>query len=670
MSVHKRLLSLAALLTAALLVGAGFILDSTKGKAQESDDLKLLRTPPTLDGALPVDIDAHRYDGNVERTQRSADLFSWREFVALNWPVRADQRGEKDPGKSLGDPGPRVWETWKENKEVYLPEGTAPPEWNAPQGLPKEIESAAPLSMSTHLLYSTLQATQSDGAFPATLTDRRGRLVRYEIRMNKTLFDFIRKNGLYDSRIQATKESIDFPDGSMLIKAAWRELEPKEETRFVTADAWVGDLKDNKISHWRRKTMGLVGFHIVQKTPSAPEWVWTTFEHMDNVTGPTPSFHNPACKDCLPNKQTKPGTPNQVTRVALAPEETAFPAHTQELKELNHTWQKALGDARSVLQYYMLVDTQWPRMPPPKASYTPRSMMRPTPVFVSNTTMETFTQETSSCMGCHFSARTNRPDRAVFADFSFTLNNAQPVLKNPEQIPPPTRPVTEWDKQNWRAILRGRELMQRTSELLPQYVVAKLHCESCHLDTGGNPAAPWWVGQIAKYDYPKTDKLQARINRCFTHSMNGAAIPAVHGDAETARQTPEMHAFITYMKWMDEQYTARTSTPPETGLPKMPQREGSAFRGKGIFLQRCATCHGKDGQGRYESNAYYRPALWGPHAPNKAASLDDFPKLVPFIKRNMPLNSGGLLSDEEAWDVAAYIISQPHPEYHDDGSGN
>lgn len=60
---------------------------------------------------------------NFNVTQRSADIFSWQEFIALNWPALAGSRGEPDPDKKIGDPGPRVWETWKEEYEVYRPDG-------------------------------------------------------------------------------------------------------------------------------------------------------------------------------------------------------------------------------------------------------------------------------------------------------------------------------------------------------------------------------------------------------------------------------------------------------------------------------------------------------------------------------------------------------------------
>ncbi|HLK55775.1 MAG TPA: c-type cytochrome [Chthonomonadaceae bacterium] len=663
----KRLLPVAALLTAALLTASGVVLNGKVGRAQEVVQQGIPQWAPRPDGVLPADIEGMR-TRNVTRIQQAADRFSWQEFVALNWPARADQRGEQDRSQSLSAAATRVWETWKETHEVYLPEGAAPPEWNAPQPIPAGVRTNTPSALSTHLLSATLQATQADGVLPATLTDQHGHLVRYEVRMNRILFDYIRQNRLYDARHLAALDFVSFPYGSMLIKASWRELEPKEEARFLTADAWVADPKEGKPTRWTRKKMGLVGLHIVQKTPSAPEWVWTTFEQVDNLAGPHPSFHPSAASKGPVNLQTRHGVPNQVTRVTLTPKETGGVWHAEDLRYLNHAMQEALAYAHSPLQYYALVDTQWPLQADWSAAYGPGDTLHAEPTFVSNSTMETFTQESSSCMGCHSTARTSRPDRFVSSDFTFTLNNALPQMKNPALIPLPSRPVTAWDKETWRSIVRGRELTQRTYELLPQYVGDKLHCESCHVDGAGNPDSAWWVGMITKYEYPQTDKLQDRIIRCFRRSMNGKPIPTAHGEAEVARQAPEMHAFIAYMQWMDEQYALRSSAPPKTGLYPMPKQAGNAERGKEIFLQKCATCHGKDGKGRYGSDAYYRPALWGPHSFNKGAGLATLPKLIPFIKYNMPLGSGGLLTDQEAWDVGTFLSTQSRPDFAEDGA--
>ena len=49
------------------------------------------------------------------------DNFAWRAFIALNWPSLTDSahRGEPDRAKTLGDSGPRVWETFKARYELF-----------------------------------------------------------------------------------------------------------------------------------------------------------------------------------------------------------------------------------------------------------------------------------------------------------------------------------------------------------------------------------------------------------------------------------------------------------------------------------------------------------------------------------------------------------------------
>jgi hypothetical protein len=49
------------------------------------------------------------------------DNFAWRAFIALNWPSLTDpaHRGEPDRAKALGEPGPRVWETFKARYELF-----------------------------------------------------------------------------------------------------------------------------------------------------------------------------------------------------------------------------------------------------------------------------------------------------------------------------------------------------------------------------------------------------------------------------------------------------------------------------------------------------------------------------------------------------------------------
>ncbi|MCY1017963.1 c-type cytochrome [Pyxidicoccus sp. MSG2] len=637
-------------------------------------------TPPQLSCYLPSDLQGGVQQEPASTVQRSADLFSWQEFIALNWPASDTERGVPDRSKPLGAPGPRVWETWKETYEVYLPDGRRPPGWNDTQPLPSGCGADATKLLTRDekiddVTDSALQAAASDGRLPATLTDRRGHLVRYEIRMNRPMFEHILDNGLYDGRRQVDATLVSFPNGGILVKAAWRPVDAAEAPYFHTVTACVCDGEDGgRLTGCHPERMGLVGFHVTQKTPSAPAWVWSTFEQRANVReseGQPASFFDPKCRDCVPNRQTKPGVPNQVVRVtpipSSAPDCDAGTAFKDDVVRLNEDLIAALADAGSVFQHYELVDTQVP-VASPYAAPQPTTVFGVSRPVLANTTMETFVQETSTCIGCHSTARTLKQEAFISADFTFSLNNAWPKPDASTTLPPPESPQTQWDREHWPQVLRGQAIAAQTYELLPQYTRAKLHCASCHLSEGRDPDAAWWVGMHEAYDGGPA--LQARINSCFEHSENGKAL-CTPGDGGTGScdSNADMQALLTYMTWLDEQWAERhgTQTPPR-GYPAIPTLTGDASRGRGVFQQKCAVCHGSDGQGRYPDGTYYRPALWGPNSFNAQAGMGNPSLSAPFVHANMPLGSGGLLTVEEAWDVAAFIDSQPRPGRGDGGT--
>jgi cytochrome c len=615
---------------------------------------------------------------NFNTLQRDADIFSWQEFFALNWPAQPGQRGEPAVNQPISAPGPRVWETWKEEYEVYLPNGAKPKPWNDPEPVPAACGGVGNkvffrTQKIDDVVDSTLQAAAADGALPATLTDQKSKLVRYEIRLNKVLFDYVVAHRLYDARVQALAKSIDFPDGAILIKAAWREVTPAEERQFHTVTACLCD-KDaqGKMVNCHKQRMGLVGFHVTQKTPSAPQWVWSTFEQINNVPGMAAigqsSFNNPACPTCPVNRQTQRGTPNQIVRsIPIPGTEPNCADGTQAIdnvRRLNVDVRTALAGAGSIFRFYELVNTQWP-VPQARSQPRPSTVFQVRPLALANTTMESFVQPTSTCMGCHSTARTVNANNFVSSDFSFTLNNAQPAQTSCKVIPPPTQPKTTWDKQHWVEIERGYTLATQTYEKLPQFVpTAKLHCASCHLSAGGNSDAAWWVD--LKSEYPTKPDLQSRINHCFTNSLNGVALctPASKTSKGNCDTNLDMEGFLTYMQWLDEQAKSmHLCNTVAHGYPPISTSTGDPVAGHQVFIQKCAVCHQLDGQGRYESNTYFRPALWGPHSFNQAAGMFSDPAfLAAFARWNMPLMAGGELTDQEAWNVEAFIHTKPRPK--------
>ena len=360
--------------------------------------------------------------------------FAWRAFVAANWPALAGQRGEPDRSRAIGQPGSTVWESWKRPFEVFLSDGARPADWEQYGGaVPPECQGAEPTSKFMFRVSKSL--VDSDNpvfernrqAIGGTLTDQHGLLARYELAFNKPSFDYIVNNTLYNVQGQGRFAGpVAFEDGTMEVKAAWRQFTAKDSpairARYYQQQAYIYiPASGSQPAQCTLQAVGLVGMHVSRKTPSRPQWIWATFEHVDNVPPfgtETPgsvaySFNDPSCPPsrCRPNKSTekddKPtGVPTQVTRVVDIGSDAAA---------ANPGWQRKLaGVPGSPWQYYQLIDVQWPSKP--------RQMPfgSPYPGLVANTTMETYVPE-SSCLKCHSTAST-RADRP--SDYSYLLAEA------------------------------------------------------------------------------------------------------------------------------------------------------------------------------------------------------------------------------------------------------
>jgi len=383
--------------------------------------------------------------------QPSINEMAWTTFVALNWPASAVERGVPNRNNVIGgqipDPegggglpaGPTVWETFKESSEVFLDPPVEPAAWNTPQTVPSQCPDVVAPSNVDGVPASKVLVTNQlyEDIVPFTsspLIDQNGENVWFEVRMNEPFFDFIVKNGYYDSRNQP-KVILDSPEGSNLtaavgsiaVKAAWKVLgEGDDPSHFYTTNALI--LPEGPDGPCTAELMGLVGLHIVHKTATRPEWVWATFEQVDNAPtqGVSPpagahfSFNDPTCTDCPVNQEPAAGsdTPVQVERVIPIPDEVA---------QLNAEYQAGLVHAgnsenpKTVWQYYELVNAQWPADPPNREIYG-----GPVPEFLANTTLETYFQTPDasakpphSCMGCHGQYAQN-------TDFIFAFQKACP----------------------------------------------------------------------------------------------------------------------------------------------------------------------------------------------------------------------------------------------------
>ncbi len=222
----------------------------------------------------------------------------------------------------------------------------------------------------------------------------------------------------------------------------------------------------------------------------------------------------------------------------------------------------------------------------------------------------------------------------------------------------------------------GRQLVAQTSLLLGpdqpdparRYSGSRLACGSCHLGTGTEPGTltllqttehfPRFSGRVGDM----TD-IEDRINECMQRSMNGRPLPA---------DSVEMRAMAAYLRSLGGRYAAMGAaqkTAVEPAPFKAPARAASLEGGKAVFDARCAICHGADGLGLPASanraDGYVFPPLWGPDSFNDGAGMHRLIASASFIRANMPFGTHydrPQLSAEDAWDVAAYINSQPRPK--------
>jgi len=403
---------------------------------------------------LPGDVDPglkKRLEDNSKfpLVQREFDLYSWQMFLSLAWPT--DSNGK--PAANLTDTGfgaPR-WTLWHTSPSIFQPNGAIP----AACAKPTPMMFAAPRDLSQPVSKG-LKAFSADAvasakgdqrntrflgvisavgelnagnlgsdiqqAFTGPLIDQNGEFVFYEIMIDPNETKYLCDNKLYNinGQVQFAKTNpgvnLNMPSGmpgvdgsgSFELKFAWRVLKPGKDdfSRFYTMPAVIMDQGPDGKQVERKVTVGLVGMHIGHKSASSPQWIWATFEQVDNldvdsVANPklSPSFTNPNCPLCAVNVEpvadkngVYPRIPVQVWRAIPIPGDKVA---------LNGQVQAALRKMGSVWQYYQLIDTQWPTRPGPPPGWNsglPQAAANkpggnPTPVMLTNITMETYFQK-------------------------------------------------------------------------------------------------------------------------------------------------------------------------------------------------------------------------------------------------------------------------------------
>ncbi len=238
---------------------------------------------------------------------------------------------------------------------------------------------------------------------------------------------------------------------------------------------------------------------------------------------------------------------------------------------------------------------------------------------------------------------------------------AEPYTARPQTaehfVPPPDAAIP--DGPFGELVRLGQNIFQDTPRYAPGFTGNALSCRNCHLDRGrAAGSAPMWAAYVHYPEYRKKDDLvntlQLRIQGCFRYSQNGTPPPA---------DDKVLTALVSYFYWMAAGLPVGIR-PKVAGYPPLaePKSPPSRERGAAVYAANCALCHGEDGQGRAAAGESVFPPLWGPRSFNWGAGMHQLDRAAAFIKRNMPLGAGELLTDQEAWDVAAYMNSQPRPQ--------
>jgi thiosulfate dehydrogenase len=204
------------------------------------------------------------------------------------------------------------------------------------------------------------------------------------------------------------------------------------------------------------------------------------------------------------------------------------------------------------------------------------------------------------------------------------------------------------------SIHQGALIFNATPLFASNYTSSRVSCTSCHAEGGIQPYASPMVDIAALFPMYNERaghviSLRDRIQECFVRSENGKPL---------SYSGPEMQALVDYIDWLSVPLP-NTKRFVGRGLIHLPNLKPDQKHGAEIYVAQCAGCHGKNGEG----SAPMFPPLWGPQSYSDGAGMNNVQKMAAFVQHNMPQNRMGILSPQDAYDVSAFIHSQPRPAF-------
>jgi thiosulfate dehydrogenase len=204
------------------------------------------------------------------------------------------------------------------------------------------------------------------------------------------------------------------------------------------------------------------------------------------------------------------------------------------------------------------------------------------------------------------------------------------------------------------SVRRGLALLTATKESLPKNDGSALRCVSCHLDQGRR-ANGSWIGSFARFPQYRprrgaVELIEDRVNDCLARSLNGKGLDPASADMR------DIVAYLAFLSWRSS--VGIPTAGPNARLVRFASLTADTTAGHQTFGTSCARCHGPDGQGTPVA-----PPLWGPKSFNIGAGMARVRTAASFVRDNMPFDQPGTLTDQQAFDVAAFVVAQPRPDF-------
>lgn len=206
--------------------------------------------------------------------------------------------------------------------------------------------------------------------------------------------------------------------------------------------------------------------------------------------------------------------------------------------------------------------------------------------------------------------------------------------------PPSTSDLNPEDEMT-PYIERGEELLEGSMQVMADEETSELSCMSCHSDGSGTNGVSF-VGVVS--EYPQYNErtgtvitLAEKINRSISRTLNSE---------ELDYEGEEMRSIIAYLNYISEGESYEEHRNEEIADILEPDLDN----GKRLYNDELKNT---------------APALWGDDSFTDGSNMSRMSVMTNYVKNYLPVDESGTFSDQEASDIAGYVLSKDRPEWED-----